>query len=145
MEITFAPALPEDVQTIWEWNRDLIARYEDPDAVDMDRVLKWTLRKIQGNLDQYHRILADGEHVGFFRLDTRESCRELDDFFLFPRFRGGGIGTRVLEWCLKEAKGPLELCVFKGNEGALRLYRRMGFEIVEHISHTRCMMRREGL
>lgn len=50
----------------------------------------------------------------------------------FPRHRGQGLGTRLLAEAgrLAHASGArgLSLIVASGNEGALRLYRRLGFE-----------------
>ena len=70
---------------------------------------------------------------------------ELDDFYILPQFRGRGIGTAVLEKCIRESSLPIFLYVFTRNTGALNLYQRMGFRIAEQISSTRSIMRREVL
>ncbi len=52
---------------------------------------------------------------------------------VFPRFRGRGVGTKMLSIARKQAYqrgfGALSLLVFEHNEGALRLYERNGFEV----------------
>lgn len=145
MELTFAPADSRDIQPLLEQNRLLIERYEDPAAIDLPRVLAWTGRKIEKNLSQYRRILLGRTHVGYYRLCPGETETELDDLYIFPEFRGRGIGTAVLNSCIAQSEQPLTLCVFTGNTGAVALYRRMGFETTHHLSHTRCIMRREVL
>ena len=145
MELTFAPAAPEDGAAIFEQSRALILRYEDPEAVDLNRVLPWMRRKIESHIHQYKSVLRNGETVGWFRLAPENGALELDDFYILPPFRNQGIGTAVLnEICAKTDK-PIFLCVFTQNTGAIALYRRHGFEITEAISSTRCLMRREVL
>lgn len=59
---------------------------------------------------------------------------EIDDLVVDAACRGRGIGTRLLNFavkCLQSAGiAPITLHVADWNQGALRLYRRSGFEIV---------------
>ncbi len=145
MELTFSPAAAEDIPMLLELNRQLIEQYEDPTAIDLPRVLAWVGRKIEKNLSQYSCVVLEGRKAGYFRLCPDEGETELDDFYIFPEFRGQGIGTEVLRRCIREQNRPLTLCVFTKNTGAMALYSRMGFHVTEHISQTRCIMRREVL
>ena len=145
MDLIFSPAMPEDIPILLDLNRQLITVWEDPAAMDLPRVLAWVERKITKFLDQYLRICLDGRTVGWFRLCPGEGEVELDDFYVLPPYRGRGIGTAALEAILSETQSPMTLCVFTANTGAQKLYRRFGFQITEHISHTRCLMRREVL
>jgi len=51
---------------------------------------------------------------------------------LFPGFRGGGIGTRLMAAATERARSlglsRLSLICFEKNAGAMRLYSRLGFE-----------------
>ncbi len=51
---------------------------------------------------------------------------------LFPQHRGRGIGTRLMAAAEERARGlglpRVSLICFERNEGAMRLYRRLGFE-----------------
>ncbi|MDB9524952.1 GNAT family N-acetyltransferase [Oscillatoria sp. CS-180] len=55
---------------------------------------------------------------------------------VFPQYRGQGIGTQLLDLAIKQAKErrlpTLSLLCFEQNTGALRLYQRYGFEIIDH-------------
>ena len=44
MELGYAPAGAEDIDVLYEFNRELIDRYEDPDSIDMDEVFAWVRR-----------------------------------------------------------------------------------------------------
>ena len=61
MELSFCPALPQDAQVIFSFARELIEAYEDPKEMDLDRALAWTRRKIETGIDQYTRIVLQGD------------------------------------------------------------------------------------
>ena len=143
MNLTIVPAVPEDIPMLLAQNRQLIESWEDPAAIDLPRILAWEERKIYKYLHQYRRILLESRTVGYFRLNPGEGETELDDFYVLPEYRGRGIGTAVLDAILSKSKTPVTLCVFTANTGAVKLYRRFGFAVTEHISPTRCAMRRE--
>lgn len=68
---------------------------------------------------------------------------ELDNFYIFPEFQKQGIGTQVLQKCIEESQRPIFLYVFQRNTGAVALYQRLGFRIVENIENSRYIMLRE--
>ena len=143
MNLTFFPADQTDAGAIFALCRGLIDQYEDISSIDYTRVLDWVRRKIGENITEYRRILADGIHVGYFRLCPHEDGWELDDLYIFPAFRGRGIGTAVIRDCC--ARGPVTLYVFRKNTGALALYRRLGFREVGGAGKTRLILRKESM
>ena len=78
---------------------------------------------------------------------TRGDRLEIDDLYLAPAFQGKGIGTAVLRQmvaqAMQENKTPY-LYVFIRNEGAVRLYRRLGFAVVQEIPNSRYIMEYRG-
>jgi ribosomal protein S18 acetylase RimI-like enzyme len=54
---------------------------------------------------------------------------------VFPEYRGGSLGTRMLEIVREKARQSgcreVSLLVFEQNEGALRLYERNGFAVID--------------
>ena len=145
MRLSCQPALPEDVDTIFRFNKDLIDRYENIQDISYDDVLGWVRRKIEKAIHTYTRIYADGVHVGFYRFVANEEKMELDDLYIFPEFQSRGIGTCVIEKCCVETEKPVMLYVFIRNTGAWKLYQRLGFEIRENIRGSRYIMVRENL
>ena len=141
MNLTYAPAAPTDAEAIFDLCRALIDQYEDIASIDYDRVLAWVRRKIEENISEYRRILADGAHAGYFRLCPAEDGWELDDLYVFPEFRSRGIGTAVIRHCCEQ--GSVMLYVFRKNTGALSLYRRLGFREVGTAGETRLILRKE--
>ena len=142
--LDYAPALPEDIEALFAFNRALIDEYEDPAAVDRNEVLAWVRRKLEKKLGEYVRVLLDGKLAGYYRLAPGEGGTELDDFYVFPEYRGRGIGTAALRKCCAEAALPLYLYVFTKNAGAVRLYERNGFRLRETVDAARCILEYDG-
>lgn len=84
--------------------------------------------------DADHSIVVDGDRaVGRIWIDRSPDEIRLLDLAIRDGDRGRGIGTRLLRELQDEARRagvPLRHSVVKANVDALRLYRRLGFEIV---------------
>jgi len=70
---------------------------------------------------------ADGEVVGLMVL----SPGDLDQLYLDPRWRGRGVGDRLVALAKERSPGGLELWTFQVNGPACRFYERHGFVAVE--------------
>lgn len=138
--LSFSASEPADVPVIFAQAKALIDAYEDLSAIDYEKVLSWTERKITAYIESYNCVWIDGEKCAYYRLSEDG---ELDDVYVLPSFRGQGIGSAILKKCIEDSKAPLWLYVFKKNSAAIRLYRRFGFEIRETVDETRQIMRRE--
>jgi len=141
--LTFEPAGQEDIPAIFAFCEELIDRYEDPADVDLPKVKAWVLRKIEKQLSGYQAILKDGEKAGYFHFIPGENgeMSELDDLYVFPGFRGQGIGTEVIRRCIeKSGEAGVFLYVFRENKGAVALYERLGFTVRETAGTTRLIM-----
>lgn len=139
--LEFKKAQAEDAETIFRLCKENIDKYEDIDSIPYDEVNAWVRRKIDKSISEYTRIYKDGTLCGYYRFHPDNGEYELDDFYLFEGYRGQGIGSAVLEKCLFEADKPVYLYVFKRNNGAVRLYKKFGFEVREDLG-TRYIMER---
>jgi ribosomal protein S18 acetylase RimI-like enzyme len=75
-------------------------------------------------------VLDDGVPAGRLYLHRRADEIRLVDIALLPEHRGRGIGTSLLEDLFAEAGAAgkaVRIHVERFNEGALRLYQRLGF------------------
>lgn len=133
----------QDAPVIFSLNRQLIDRYEDKDKIDYAWVMDWVRRKVKRDLTQYKSVWYQGRKAGYFLLRETKGLLELDDLFVLEDFQGLGIGTEILRHCIETGcdKG-LALClfVFIRNEGAIRLYKRMDFRIIDR-TNSRVQMR----
>ena len=140
--LTFMPAKAEDAEVIYAQCKKLVQRYEDPNLVDMDRVLSWLDRKIRTNITQYTCVFRGNEKVAFFSMSEQEDGWELDDLYVLEPYRNQGIGSRIIKHCVEMSNGPIYLYVFTTNVGAIRLYSRHGFVAHKQVSPTRIIMSR---
>lgn len=141
MQLTYETARPEDAPIICAFAEELIKTYETDPDLDLEMALAWTRRKIEKRIDEYTRVLCDGETAGFFRFVSDGDRMELDDLYVLPAFRNRGVGTAVLRRCLAQGK-PVYFYVFTGNTRAIALYEREGFRVTETVSPSRSIMAR---
>ena len=131
MQLNYEPATSADVENIFVMCKALIDRYEDLASIDYDKVLAWVRRKIEGCIGEYERIMMNGALVGYVHFAPDGDRMELDDLYILPEYQGSGIGTRVIQRCCAMTDLPVYLYVFIRNEGAVRLYRHLGFEVLK--------------
>jgi ribosomal protein S18 acetylase RimI-like enzyme len=76
-----------------------------------------------------------------YPLDVAEFAGSLDDVYVLPRFRGSGIGKRLVAQCLKKMKAKgvhtVRLTVLAENKTTTKLYERLGFRIYTYQMITR--------
>lgn len=143
MDITYEKAEVSDIPEIFRLCRELILKWEDDKSLDLEKVLRWCENKISKNIGEYRRIICDGRLAGFYRFFETDDGWEIDDLYVLPEFQGRGIGTFTVRKCLEEGENVF-LYVFSKNQGAVRLYSSLGFEISEKVSPTRYIMRYKG-
>lgn len=143
MKYTLSPARSDDIETVFRLNKELIDKYENTDAIDYRAVLRQVRGGIEQNIHNYRRIMCAGKTAGFVLVENHPDRTELDDLFLFPEFQNKGIGTALIRDIIKASRKPVFLLVFIENNGAVRLYERLGFEIVETFHGTRYRMKYE--
>ena len=75
MNLSYEKATESDIEAIYEFNKYVIDRYENIQNIEYEKVLNWVHRKIETYIDEYQRILFDGELAGYFRFHRRKSSR----------------------------------------------------------------------
>jgi GNAT superfamily N-acetyltransferase len=75
---------------------------------------------------------ATHQVLGYGQVTMWAACAEITDMIVAQQQRNRGIGTAILQRLVQEARilgaPAVEIGAFLANPGAIRLYRRMGFE-----------------
>src|ERR1700753_818468 len=133
---TIRPATEDDVQLIFDLICEL-ATYEKlrHEVVGTPEILRASLFD-RGDAEALIVESEDGEVVGYAIFYTRCStfeCRSgiwLEDVYVRPEHRRGGIGLRILEHLaaltLERGHVRLEWCALTWNEPALNFYAKLG-------------------
>ncbi len=136
--LTLRPATDDDLPFLCELYSS--TRQEELAAVPWTEEEKRAFLKMQFEAQHvYYRqqfpqasfdvIVREGRAIGRLYVDRRSDEIRLVDIALTPEFRNRGIGGRLLDELLKEARRigkPVRIHVEKFNP-ALRLYQRLGF------------------
>ncbi len=59
---------------------------------------------------------------------------EIGWLYVDPEYMRKGIGTQLVQYMMAHTKRPLEIEVLAGNDSALKLYEKMGFQTKEILS-----------
>lgn len=143
MNLNYQLATNQDIEMIYELNRALIDQYETIEAINYEYVLKWVRHKIETHINNYQVIWYEGKKVGYFYFHEEDGQFELDDLYIFEEYQSQGIGSEVLTHCVEYAKQQNQnifLYVFAQNKGAIKLYQKFEFKIIEKIKKTRYIM-----
>lgn len=128
-EITFRPASEADGRALHQ------ACYPELDFFSFRQKFERGLKR-QAHGRALHLLAIHtptGEIVGTAHLWRYRQTAELADVLIVPQWRNQGLGTSFIMTLVAQARQanwpPLEIGVEVENEGALRLYQRLGFDI----------------
>lgn len=115
--------------------------YQPEDVKDFERIhpsgAYFTASEVVQQLDDHHQIIVaeqDQRVIGYvyYELLTSDGYAELCFLNVLPEFRGKGIGASLISRTITEAFKyswikEIQISVRVNNEGAERLYKRLGF------------------
>ena len=140
--ITLRPVTPGDrefLRRVYAGTRDDLAQAPWPQE-ERERFITMQFEAQQGDYEarfpgaEHSVVLVDGVAHGRIWIDRRPDEIRLLDIALLPERRNLGTGKVLLDRLIAEADEsgvPLRHSVYKTNEGALRFYERLGFEVFE--------------
>jgi ribosomal protein S18 acetylase RimI-like enzyme len=145
-EVALRPATNDDYE-------ELVRVYASTRAPELERVAWWddeqklAFCRMQYDAQkteyeahypeaQYDVILLEGCTAGRFWVSRDEEEIRLLDIVVLPWAQRQGVGTALVRSLIEEARASgkqLRHMVFIENEGARRLYERLGFEVFEEV------------
>ena len=145
-EFRLRPVSPEDYE-------EMVGVYASTRAAEMEQVTWWddaqklAFCRMQYDAQkteydarypeaQYDVIVIDGRTAGRFWVGRDDEQIRALDITLLPWAQGQGVGTALVRALIEEARVSgkrLRHMVFVMNEGARRLYERLGFVVFEEV------------
>jgi UDP-2,4-diacetamido-2,4,6-trideoxy-beta-L-altropyranose hydrolase len=136
-EVALRRAAMDDAETIWEWSNDPITRAQSfqTDLIPWESHVSWYAQRLS---DPFCRFWigasSDGTSVGCVRF-ADSGDETLISINLAPRFRGQGIGRKLLELAcrayFRSAPGSVIRAVIKeGNSASVKTFLASDFRIV---------------
>ncbi len=141
MDISYGVATKDDIQRICEMSDDLICRYENFCKVNKDKALGLTHLNIAQNIDKFSTILVNGHKAGYLLMTLKDGTYEIHDLYIEEKYQNQGIGTKVIEQCIKDTGGNIQVFVFTGDVDTYSLFEKLGFRSEKVLARTRYLMR----
>lgn len=112
-----------ELKTIFEYAENLTTE----EVTDINEYVK---NQVITKLENYKIIFNDNNEIGCLLITNNDDSISLDEIYLEKDYRNKGIGTKIIKKLISENKSVC-LWVYKLNEKAISLYKKLGFEIID--------------
>lgn len=112
-----------ELKTIFEY----AGKLTDKEIIEMNTYVKNNVPK---KIENYKVIYIDNNKIGCFLITNNDDSISLDEIYLEKDYRNQGIGTKIIKKLISENKN-VYLWVYKLNEKAISLYKKLGFEFID--------------
>ena len=134
-EVTIRPALQSDFDFLFHLVCITMKDYVAATTVWDELKEKETFAKyFDFSSYQISVVVLDGSDIGYLKIGRTEKELFLANLHIHPDFQNQGIGSQIIKTLLADAKQQgveVSLKVLTVNQGAFRLYKKLGFSIEE--------------
>lgn len=134
MNIHLRPATEKDAMDMYTWEMESI-----DDNLKQDKSVQDNIREdVQSSIKDTAMIMCDDKTIGMFTacmIDDGE-FRYIGELYIIESYRGHGIGTAIIEHEI-ETYDKIKLQVAYSNINAIKLYKSLGFNIIESNDNTK--------
>ena len=116
MEYKLSKSSEKDINRLIEYKNRTIYQYaKDLFNEEIDRINKYVTSEVPRLINDYCNITVDNK---------------IDEIYLEEEYRNKGIGTKIIMDILNN-NDVVYLWVYKENEKAISLYKKLGFNVIE--------------
>ena len=131
MEYKLSKSTDEDINRLIEYKKRTIYEYaKDLSDEEINKINNYVVSEVPKLINDYCIIIVDNKIVGCLLLTNKDDGKLLDEIYLEEEYRNKGIGTDIIKDILNN-NDIVYLWVYKENEKAISLYRKLGFNIIE--------------
>ncbi|MCI8575412.1 MAG: GNAT family N-acetyltransferase [Bacilli bacterium] len=140
MKYILKKALEDNIEYLIECKLNNILEYADElSKEEINRIKDYVNKTIPHQIENYKIIIIDNKIAGCVLVEAKNEGFLLDEIYIKADFRNKGIGAEIIKNILIDKK-IVYLWVYKLNEKAIKLYKKLGFEILEE-TDTRYYMK----
>lgn len=133
-------AKEENIKLLINYKLSTIYEYAcELDNDEVKRIEDYVNSSVLEMLNVYKVIEVKGKKCGSLLLTDYNEGILIDEIYLEKEYRNKGIGSSILENIVNK-HDVVYLWVYKENKGAINLYKRFGFEVIEE-TETRYFMK----
>ena len=131
MKYKLSKSTDEDINRLIDYKKKTIFEYaKDLSENEINKINNYVKNNVPKLLNNYSNIVVDNKIVGCLLLTNKDDGKLLDEIYLEEEYRNKGIGTDIIKDILNN-NNIVYLWVYKENEKAISLYRKLGFNIIE--------------
>ncbi len=131
MEYKLLKSSSNDVNRLIEYKKRTIYEYaKDLSAEEINKINRYITSEVPKLINVYCNIMVDNKIIGCLLLTNKDDGKLLDEIYLEKVYRNKGIGTEIIRDILSN-NDIVYLWVYKKNDKAISLYRKLGFNVIE--------------
>ena len=131
MEYKLLKSSSNDVNRLIEYKKRTIYEYaKDLSDKEINKINRYIASEVPKLIDVYCNIMVDNKIIGCLLLTNKDDGKLLDEIYLEKVYRNKGIGTEIIRDILSN-NDIVYLWVYKKNDKAISLYRKLGFNVIE--------------
>lgn len=131
MEYKLLKSTSNDINRLIEYKKRTIYEYaKDLSDKEINKINRYITSEVPKLIDVYCNIMVDNKIIGCLLLTNKDDGKLLDEIYLEKVYRNKGIGTEIIRDILSN-NDIVYLWVYKKNDKAISLYRKLGFNVIE--------------
>ena len=145
MEYKLLRSSNKDINRLIEYKKRTIYEYaKDLSNEEIDKINKYVTSEVPRLINDYCNIIVDNKIVGCVLLTNKDDGKLLDEIYLEEAYRDKGIGTKIIKNILNN-NDIVYLWVYKENEKAISLYKKLEFYAIEETESRYYMKYSKGV
>lgn len=131
MEYKLLKSTSNDINRLIEYKKRTIYEYaKDLSDEEINKINRYIASEVPKLIDVYCNIMVDNKIIGCLLPTNKDDGKLLDEIYLEKVYRNKGIGTEIIRDILSN-NDIVYLWVYKKNDKAISLYRKLGFNVIE--------------
>lgn len=131
MEYKLVNSSNDDIDKLISYKLDIIlCQAENLDQNEIKMIYKYVNDNVTKELFNYKSIVIKNETVGSLLAFKKKDSLLLDEIYIEEKYRNQNIGRDIIKDLILK-NDIIYLWVYKKNKGAIKLYKKMGFKIID--------------